>query len=306
MSAPHETETASPLSRAWRFLRKPWSEKKKAFYIRWARAFPNTPAPLRLSFGAWWLVRNDNTGLPISEGNFENAELAFVSRFLQPGMTVLDIGAHHGLYALLASKRVGPGGRVFAFEPSPRERKTLLRHLMINRCKNVTVEGLAIGSEEKDTSLFVVQGSNTGCNSLRRPAPDVAGALLPTPVHVVRLDDWLEDCGVDRIDFIKLDVEGGEIEVFKGAERLLLRRPRPVVLLEVQDIRTQQWGYEAKEIITSLHQKEYQWFCVLEDGSLEPLDTTATNFEGNYVAVPQESASASNLFYRGTPERTRP
>ncbi len=288
--------------RAWRFLYKPWSEKRKAFYIRWTKAFPNTPAPLRLSFGAWWLVRNDNIDLPISEGNFENAEIAFVSRFLKPGMTVLDIGAHHGLYALLASKCVRPGGKVFAFEPSPRERKTLLGHVKINRCKNVTVEGLAIGSEEKDTSLFVVQGSNTGCNSLRAPAADVAGALLPTPVRVVRLDDWLERRGVGHIDFIKLDVEGGEIEVLKGAERLLLRSPRPVILAEVQDIRTQQWGYPAKEIITSLQQKDYQWFRISDDGSLEALDTTANSFEGNYVALPQESASTSNLFYRGTPE----
>jgi FkbM family methyltransferase len=304
-------ETNKPLAngmlrRAWRFLQKPADEKSRSFYERWKRLFPGIPVPVRLPFGAWWLARNDYSGRAILEGQFENAEFAFVGRFLRSGMTVLDVGAHHGFYTLLASKRVGPQGRVFAFEPSPRERQALLRHVKVNRCKNVTVEGLAIGSEEKDANLFVVQGSQTGCNSLRTPASDVPGALISTPVHVVRLDDWLERRGVDGVDFIKLDVEGGEIEVLKGAERLLLRRPRPVILAEVQDIRTQQWGYEAKEIITSLHQKEYQWFCVSEDGSLGPLDTTATNFEGNYVAVPRESASASNAFYRETPERPRP
>src|SRR5260370_10716997 len=103
--------------RAWRFLHKPWPEKRRSFYLQWAQSFPNTPAPLRLPFGAWWLVRNDNAGRPITEGKFETAELAFVKRFLKPGMTVLDLGAHHGLYTLLASKCVGRDGRVIAFEP---------------------------------------------------------------------------------------------------------------------------------------------------------------------------------------------
>jgi hypothetical protein len=98
--------------RAWQFLKKPWSEKRKSFYFRWAQIFPNTTAPFRLPFGAWWLVRNDNTGQPLSKGMFEAAELAFVQRFLKPGMTVLDLGAHHGLYTLLASKCVGRNGKV--------------------------------------------------------------------------------------------------------------------------------------------------------------------------------------------------
>ena len=135
-----------------------------------------------------------------------------------------------------------------------------------------------------------MQGFQTGCNSLRPPAPDVPGALSSTEIQVVRLDDWLEKNQIDHIDFIKLDVEGGEIEVLNGAERLFLRRSRPVILVEVQDIRTQQWGYPAKEIVTHLQQKNYQWFRITDDGSLVALDTTADHFEGNYVAMPKESA----------------
>ena len=165
-------------------------------------------------------------------------------------MVVLDIGAHHGFYTLLASKIVGLPGKVFAFEPSPRERGALSRHIALNRCRNVTVEALAVGSTNGSGNLFVVQGFQTGCNSLRPPAPDVPGALSSTEIQVVRLDDWLEKNQIDHIDFIKLDVEGGEIEVLNAAERLFLRRSRPVILVEVQDIRTQQWGYPAKEIVT--------------------------------------------------------
>jgi FkbM family methyltransferase len=242
-----------------------------------------------LPFGAWWFVRPDHIGIPISEGKFESAEFAFINKFLRPGMTVLDIGAHHGFYTLLAAKRVGPQGRVFSFEPSTRERKALLRHVRINGCRNVAVEGLALGSASGDAELFVVQGAQTGCNSLRKPAADVAGTLRTDQVHVVRLDDWLASTKIDAVDFIKLDVEGGELEVFKGAKKLLSGRPRPVILAEVQDVRTLPWGYRAKEIIGHLRDQGYRWFRLLPNGLLDELEATPDGIEGNFVACPGES-----------------
>jgi FkbM family methyltransferase len=280
------------LPRIWRFLQKPWWEKVRSLTFRWSRlryAAASIPFPVRLPFGAWWFARNDHIGRPIREGSFETSEMSFVDKFLRPDMTVLDIGAHHGFYTLLASKRVGPGGRVFAFEPSDRERKALIRHLRINRCRNVTVEGLAVGRENIDAPLFVVQGSQTGCNSLKKPAADVEGNLRPASVHVVRLDDWLADRKVGGVHFIKLDVEGGELDVLKGAQMLLTARPRPTVLAEVQDVRTLPWGYAAKEIIEHLRKQDFSWFRLLANGSVVKVGETSTEFEGNFVACPSES-----------------
>jgi FkbM family methyltransferase len=210
-----------------------------------------------------------------------------VERFLQPGMTVLDIGAHHGLYTLLASKRVGGKGRVFAFEPSPRERRALNLHALLNFCRNVTVESVALGNQEATADLFVVQGGQTGCNSLRPPI--VISGTSPVRVRVTRLDSWLATHNVERVDFIKLDVEGGELEALKGAAELLKRRPRPVILAEVQDIRTAPWGYRAKEILTRLREADFTWFRLLEGGLLETLDLSGESFDGNFVACPRES-----------------
>lgn len=80
--------------------------------------------------------------------SFEENERRFVEQFLKEGMTMLDIGAHHGFYTVLASKKVGSSGRVFAFEPSPREHQKLLRHLKLNRCANVRVEPFALTRQE--------------------------------------------------------------------------------------------------------------------------------------------------------------
>jgi FkbM family methyltransferase len=293
MRETHKSETMGMMSRAWRFLQKPTHEKATSLGFRWAsltsrwtKAVANLRLPVRLKFGAWWVPRNDTVGEPLLAGKFETHELAFVDRFLRPGMTVFDLGAHHGLYTLLASKRVGSTGRVISFEPSPRERKALSLHVLMNLCWNVTIQGLALGNENSETVLYVVEDWAAGCNSLR--PPDVPAATSPIRVRVTRLDDWLDSQKISRVDFIKLDVEGAELDALKGAERLLDRKPRPVILAEVQDVRTQPWGYPAKEIIQHLSLRGYKWLRLTENGSLKWLEISADKFEGNFVAVPEE------------------
>jgi FkbM family methyltransferase len=290
MSAETQMVRKSLAARAALFLARPWREKIERVRARWLRAFPRIPFPMRLPFGAWWLARNDNVGLLISEKRFEIEELSFVRSFLQPGMTVLDIGAHHGLYTLLASKRVGPTGKVIAFEPSQRERKTLRHHLVLNRCQNVIVQELALGNESAECGLYVVEHCSGACNSLKPPATDAKTTIAR--VRMARLDDVLLKHNIDQVNFIKLDVEGAEREVFKGAARLLDCRPRPVILVEVQDIRTEPWGYRAKDIICYLSARGFKWFRLSAGGCLQYLDLAPEVFDGNFVAWPEELAKS--------------
>jgi FkbM family methyltransferase len=224
------------------------------------------------------------------EGTFETAERAFVDRFLQPGMTVLDVGAHHGFYAMLASRRVGPSGQVIAFEPSSRERKRLMTHLRLNRCTNVRVESFALTDKEGKAPLFVVEGTATGCNSLRPPA--VAEPTTTEWVQTVRLDDYLRTHGTSRVDLVKVDVEGGELAALRGAAELLGRQPRPVLLCEAHDIRTGPWGYKAFEISAFLRESGYCLFAPQAEGNLTPVDANCGSLEGNVVAVPLEQLEA--------------
>ena len=269
-----------------KFLSKPWSEKAKSIKYRWLKWFSSIPLPVKLPFGAWWLAEHDFCGIAIILGGFENTERAFVENFLQSGMVVIDVGAHHGFYTLLASEKIGPAGRVLAFEPSPRERKKLLRHLRLNQCSNVKIWDCALGREAGNADLFVINGAQTGCNSLRPPI-----AMQPTktlPIRVASLDECLEREGIEHVDFIKMDVEGAEMEVLNGATRLLDRRPRPVLLCEVQDIRTAPWGYPAKAIIDFLRQRGFQWFSLSDVQGLNPIASDQAEFDGNYVAIPEE------------------
>jgi FkbM family methyltransferase len=286
MNRIEHVEQAGKLLRLRRLLEKPAREKFASFYGRWTRVFPAIPVPIRLPFGAWFLARNDYVGAALVYGGFEAAEQAFLQSSLKRGMTVLDIGAHQGVHTLLASKMVGAEGRVFSFEPSPRERRALRRNVTLNRCKNVRIEGIALGGEETEAVLYVVHHRQTGCNSLRQPA--VEEPVSQIKVRVRRLDRWLEEKGLRQVDFVKLDVEGGELGVLQGAEQLLRRVPRPLILAEVQDIRTAPWGYPAKAIVQHLASRGFSWFSVMANGSVRSMDAGAETYDGNFVACPEE------------------
>jgi FkbM family methyltransferase len=272
--------------RVARFAKKPYREKRIKVGLWWTQVFPRMPLLIRLPGGQWWLVRNDVCGRAVLQGKFERAELEFVESYLRPGMTVLDIGAHHGFYTLLAARKVGSTGRVIAFEPSPRERKILTRHIRLNRCKSVSVDPFALGAFDEMATLFLVEGGETGCNSLRRP--NVDEPIVELAIRTRRLDQVLKEKAIRHVDFVKLDAEGAELEILKGAGKLVTEAPRPVMIVEVQDIRSRPWGYRAAEIIAFLRKRDYVWFRPVENGRLEPVEPGQDEFDGNFVAIPRE------------------
>ena len=255
--------------------------------MRWARLklWFGGPVRVRLPFGSWWMAEDDFCSHSILREDFEAAEWRFVVRFLEPGMTVLDIGAHHGFYSLLASVKVGSAGRVIAFEPSPREREKLLRNLALNGYTNVQVEDCALAEAAGRQELIVVGGINTGCNSLRRP--NVTEPTSSVAVRVETLDHYLAEHPLPSVGFIKLDAEGAELAILKGARKALESRPRPVIQCELEEVRTRPWGYHPREVVALLDTMGYRWFQSQARGVLTPVETK-TDVDGNFFAVPEE------------------
>ena len=272
--------------RIGRFLASPARSKYITLANRARRVFPGMPMPLRLPFGAWWLAEKSALDHELIYNEFERMETGFVKRLLRRDMTVVDAGAHHGLYTLLASKQVGWSGKVIAVEPSPRECKRLEKHLRVNRCSNTELVSCALGEDNGEADLYLVDGFQDWCNSLRPPEVDEPIRTARVPVR--RLDDVLGELGVFKVDLIKLDVEGAELSVLYGAMKLLQGRSRPAILAEVQDIRTQPWGYAAREILQFLIRMDYRWFAIAAKGALLPISCDQEEYHANLVALPVE------------------
>src|SRR5207245_472560 len=269
-----------------RFLASPMRSKYITLANRARRIFPGMPIPLRLPFGVWWLAEGSALDQELIYNEFEEMERKFVKKLLRRDMTVVDVGAHHGLYTLLASKRVGWDGHVIAIEPSPRECVRLEKHLRMNRCSNTELVPCALGENPGEEDLYLVDGEQDWCNSLRRPA--VSEPIHTVRVPVRRLDDVLAESGVSKVDFVKLDVEGAELSVLYGAMKLLHRESRPAILAEVRDTRTQPWGYAAREILQFLARMDYRWFAIAAKGALVPISCDQASYDANLVALPVE------------------
>jgi FkbM family methyltransferase len=280
------TMRATLTQRIWRFLASPTRRKYITMANRVRRFFPNMAIPLRLPFGAWWLAEKSALDHELVYNEFEKMETEFVGRLLRRDMTVVDAGAHHGLYTLLASKRVEWDGKVIAIEPSPRECERLEKHLRLNRCSNTELVQCALGEDSGETDLYLVEGAQDWCNSLR--PPDVEAPVRTVRVPVRRLDDVLAELVVSKVDFLKLDVEGAELSVLYGAMKILQKEPRPAILAEVQDTRTRPWGYAAKEIIQFLIRMDYRWFAIAAKGALLPISCDQEKYDANLVALPVE------------------
>lgn len=149
------------------------------------------------------------------------------ARLVRPGDTVFDIGANLGLVTMLLSSLVGPQGQVHAFEPNPRMVELLRQSVERARSKNVTVHPVALGAEEDHLDLHVPV-NHAGQGSLRLNA---RGERVRVPVKPLAS---IPELPLDRpIRLMKIDVEGYEPEVLRGAWPLLSRNPPQAILFEL-------------------------------------------------------------------------
>ncbi|MFW0777678.1 MAG: FkbM family methyltransferase [Rickettsiales bacterium] len=163
---------------------------------------------------------------------FEQTELTLVGACIKPGMHVVDVGANVGLYSIYASKLTQNNVTISAFEPSQAVVDLLEANLTLNNCTNVTPHRMAL-SDQENTQLNLTSDAGYG-DAYRyllpaKNAPESQGSEL---VQVTTLDHWVETNDVDRIDFLKVDIEGGEYKFFLGAKEAISNNPDIIVLFE--------------------------------------------------------------------------
>ena len=158
------------------------------------------------------------------------------SRLVRPGDVVLDIGANIGLVTFILSSIVGTEGLVHAFEPNPEMCQLIERATTRNNVENIVLHRVALGAQDGDLTLSVPSG-NAGAASLitTRQVPD--SKTMTVPVHT--LSSIMADQPIDHIRLVKLDVEGFEPEVLRGAAELFARRPPDTILFELNDCTAQ-------------------------------------------------------------------
>ncbi|MDO8504302.1 MAG: FkbM family methyltransferase [Candidatus Liptonbacteria bacterium] len=160
------------------------------------------------------LDEKDSLGLSVF-GIYEEYETSLFVREIKPGGVVVDAGANIGYYTVIASRLTGENGRVYAFEPDPVNFGILKKNVEQNGCKNVILENKALSDKNGTINLYV-SGENMGDHRIY----DSGDGRKSVPAQAIRLDDYLGDVA-DKVNLLKMDVQGAEIMVLRGAERVL-------------------------------------------------------------------------------------
>jgi FkbM family methyltransferase len=165
-------------------------------------------------------------------GGFESVETHLLSRLAPAGSTAIDVGANVGLFTVVLGRAVGPKGRVWAFEPHPGNRIRLIENLRLNQLDNVEVVEVAIGSSDGAAVLHV--GSDPAYHSTVA-VRESKGTGQSLNVRAERLDTVWRRFASPQVSVLKIDVEGGEMDVLEGAAELV-SQCQPILMVEAPEL----------------------------------------------------------------------
>jgi FkbM family methyltransferase len=199
----------------------------------------------------------------IFSNSFENFQLNAFQQILKPSMVVVDAGANIGLYSMIASKIVSVEGKVFAFEPSIESFNRLNSNIKLNNLKNIIYINEGLGEEANNLILRQDEGYGDAERYLfsDNEAPDIGleDIILKNEEEIVinTLDNNLLKRNINKIDFLKIDTEGFEYYILKGAEEILKNSPDIVIFMECTPFGTARANTSQAEV-----------FKILEDNNL--------------------------------------
>ena len=245
----------------------------RAWHSHWPFAageqFPERLAPVFEPFVPVWVQVEPGvtmlldpydsiSGYILAFGEWEPMTWHELEQHVPAGGTFVDVGAHIGWYSLKAAKAVGPKGRVIAVEPN---HETLLRLRDNIRASGasavIVVAPVACSDSETTLKFYAAPRANTGESSLSSRNASQQGAVAASyQVRARRLDDIVREAGVTRVDAVKIDVEGAELLVLKGAVETLARY-RPVVAVELVDRQLKSMGASVEEVKAFLRSHGY-------------------------------------------------
>jgi FkbM family methyltransferase len=216
-------------------------------------------------------------------------ELEYLPNLLFPGATFVDVGANLGIYTLVASRIVGHLGRVIAFEPSAQSFPLLQRNITLNSLKNVSAFPLALSAEKGTVRLYHAPCCPSGNSFGQHPA--FHGSF--ENVGVESLDDAVQRIPAARLDVIKMDVQGAEELVLRGARKVVASM-KPAIIFEIWPEGADLLGLSPYGAWNLLNEMGYKFFTVCSASTTSRIESPAAEaVYANVLAIHQEKLKAS-------------
>jgi len=219
------------------------------------------PLKFRIGGQSFALAPKGAVPLEIWSGRWsERHELDLVLSALQPGMTFVDVGANVGFFSIPAAKKI-EAGTVLAFEPHRWTYERLVENARLNEVTNLQAFRSALGDYEGEAVLHVNAAGKDGLNTMGRPTHPDSEVVGTEVVSVAALDDFLRRKSIYSVDVMKVDVEGAELFVFRGARQLLSGPDAPLIVYESSFL-SKGFDYHPVEQMWLLEKYGYSLFVI--------------------------------------------
>lgn len=200
-------------------------------------------------------------------GSYELPTVRFIRSFLRANDVVIDVGAQMGYLTLVAATSANKETLVISFEPESNNADRLRENLALNNLSNVTIEQCALSDVDGSLKLYLSKDINAGTHSTVYVEQNVSTSFIEIPAKQL---DTILTSGVipnDRVDLMKIDVEGAEINVLRGS-MTTLGTCKPVIVIELSDALQNARGGSAKDIIEFFASLNFEPYTICDDGSL--------------------------------------
>ncbi|MBX3241466.1 MAG: FkbM family methyltransferase [Chitinophagaceae bacterium] len=205
-------------------------------------------------------------------GFYEKELVLVLDRLIEKNCVFVDVGANIGYHTLVSAARASYG-HVYAFEPVKNMFERTNRNIALNRLDNVTTYHLALGNTSGKEKIYVSANDNTGMSGLAK-AGNFSGQI--EEVSITTLDEWIQENRIEKIDILKIDVEGFDYKVLSGFEKNI-ERFKPIVIIEVIAAQLFRFGSTPADIYNFLESRGYKAFIAAVPLTLRPVKSGAEN-----------------------------
>ncbi|MBC7554887.1 MAG: FkbM family methyltransferase [Taibaiella sp.] len=209
-------------------------------------------------------------------GEYESSTNKIIKKYINPGDVVIEAGANLGSETLLLSRLVGDTGKVYGFEPNPFIFERLKMNLAINELKNVDIHDIALGESNEIIyfNIYTKGFCNPGMSSKYISNKDTRKISVPQ----MTLDAFVAKHNVSKVDFIKMDIQGAEIDLFNGAAATISKF-RPLIFTEAD-----QYCLDMKVLHEKLTSSGYKVYLIKENENIF-IPSPAEAVDGNWLGV---------------------
>jgi FkbM family methyltransferase len=185
---------------------------------------------------------------------FQDKIYSLISDKIKNAKVILDIGANIG-YTALTINKINPGAKIYAFEPHPNTFRKANHNVQLNNSENIILYNIGLSNYNNTVRLYEVNPNNSGMNRILLNQNDYPYV----EIEVKTLDDFLIDNKIDRIDILKIDVEGYEYNVLTGGSNAI-KKYKPAMIIEINDQYLREKNTSAKELFNLLIEFGYTKF----------------------------------------------